>query len=489
MGGCVSNDVERGNSVVPLLPKHNGKVGKVDNLKVALPPIKNNFVDTNTNGDSGKAVEKKVDATQVADPDSNSNSNAKNKNVEAILGVSAVLQKKLSEHLSQNPTLHKLLGDYTIEDILKYANRRNRENLGRRGNHSRTPSPDSLDDDRRRRRRSSSRGSRGEYGRSPSPGYDQRSRSPSPGLYRQSSRTPSPTFPQLSRRARTPDADYDSDDRYSTPEKYDQRPKTTPHPRLSPRRSGSRPNSADSKHAPQRPNSADSAHSSRLPLLRPRRTRRLSMFELPNPRPDELPLERSETLPRKKKRRSGRKSRKKKKKKRHRRHRSADTLGFFQNLNLPKTLGNDKTARPASSWGARWSGSRTSDANHPGSAPISNRSARPDIAHHRAKKNEYITFHMSAEKLDNCRVLGIGGVHSFVRISRYRTNIWERVTQTEVIPDDANPEYGRIIIQVQKLCYAQYNRPLRVECWEENNGHHTLIGEIVQAFVLAFAQR
>jgi hypothetical protein len=50
-----------------------------------------------------------------------------------------------------------------------------------------------------------------------------------------------------------------------------------------------------------------------------------------------------------------------------------------------------------------------------------------------------------------------------VRISCSRQHIWELVHQTPVIRDSLNPRWPTLILPVNRICYGEYERPLKIE--------------------------
>lgn len=90
---------------------------------------------------------------------------------------------------------------------------------------------------------------------------------------------------------------------------------------------------------------------------------------------------------------------------------------------------------------------------------------------------EVATLHFSARKLDKKDFLGKSD--PFLIIYRAnQDNSYTAIHKTEVIKNTLDPTWRPFTIPVQKLCNGDYNRSLKIECFDwDSDGSHDLIGE------------
>ncbi|XP_013395349.1 copine-8-like [Lingula anatina] len=92
---------------------------------------------------------------------------------------------------------------------------------------------------------------------------------------------------------------------------------------------------------------------------------------------------------------------------------------------------------------------------------------------------EEVELHFQAENLDKKDFLGKSD--PFLKI--YKENQEEEgkytlVHTTEYIKKTLNPDWAPFVLQVRALCNGDYDRKLRIECWDHDfDGGHDLIGE------------
>jgi len=95
-------------------------------------------------------------------------------------------------------------------------------------------------------------------------------------------------------------------------------------------------------------------------------------------------------------------------------------------------------------------------------------------------RSQYITLELECQSLDKSALGVLAWSHPFLSIFRSRSTIFEKVAETNICRNTANPLFSPIILNLYRMSHNAFDKPIKIQAmsWDPDGGPPAVFGEL-----------